>query len=86
MSLKKDEYEIIGDTLLGPEILIKKGPKNPYGSKTGPYRLAGGWGYPAGEEDLCPVCSSKTFHYEGLFAEAAINKCDECGYSEDFLY
>lgn len=38
------------------------------------------------KEDKCPKCGSKTFHYEDGFAEAAENKCNECDYSEFFVY
>jgi hypothetical protein len=67
------------------EIIIPKGPDNPYGSVTGPYATVGGWGKPANGEP-CPKCGGKNFKYYGLFAEAAENRCDDCNYNEGFMY
>jgi len=69
-----------------PEVIVPKGPKNPYGSVTGPFNTAGGWGKPAEDDDCCPKCGSKTFHYESGFAECATNVCKECDYNEHFAY
>jgi predicted nucleic-acid-binding Zn-ribbon protein len=48
--------------------------------------MTGLWGTPATDEDICPKCGSKSIHYIAGFAACAENKCDECGYSELFLY
>jgi hypothetical protein len=74
-------------TPLGMEKITPKGDNNPYGSVTGPYNTAGGWGKPATKgEPPCPKCRSVEFHYKAMFAAAAENVCPECGYSEIFCY
>ena len=73
--------------MVGPERIIPQGDSNPHGSKTGPYNTIGGWGLPASKgEDQCPKCRGLNFKYVPLFAEAAENKCSDCGYSELFCY
>ncbi len=81
-----EDCKIISQGLLGPEILILKGKRNKYGSKTGPYLTCGGWGTPAIKGDKCPKCGSKNFKYVGGFAEGADNICGDCRYEEGFMY
>ena len=80
-----------GDTVFfqlpdGTPELVLPGKRNPYGSVTGGNITEGGWGTPTDDKLECPACNGDNFRYVPGFAEAAENRCLDCGYHEYFIY